>query len=291
MATIINQIKHTVKKGTNKVKAVFNPVTKEDINRHNYILEKLENEQKLLADRLQRNVYKDHVNLMIAQKAQNRSFHRIRDELAIWDASLKRPKEKLIEEERFREKAIKIQKQYENIVDDYAKEKGICTFLEDKDNCKTGLNCYWFDKEDVAGKDIGCYSRAEAPRDWSVQRRLGRRRKKPTSLDTIEELVGGRKKTRKKRKKRKKKTRKKRGGGTVKCPKVGTENANRDSLSPNTWYDFKAVRKGVIDARNADADNPPIIIELARTLTEEEKKKCRRGYFVNTQVKYSKDGR
>ena len=199
MATFVNKIKHTVKTGTNKVKAVFNPVTKEDIKRHNYILEKLENEQKLLVDRLQRNVYKNHVNLMIAQKAQNRSFYRIQDELALWDASLKRPKEKLIEEKRFREKAIEIQKQYENIVDDYAKEKGICTYLGDKDNCKAGLNCYWFGKDDVAGKDIGCYSRAEAPRDWSVQRRLGRRRKKPTSLDTIEELVGGRRKTRKKR--------------------------------------------------------------------------------------------
>ncbi len=69
----------------------------------------------------------------------------------------------------------------------------------------------------------------------------------------------------------------------MKCPKVGTENADRDSLLPNMWYDFKAVRKGVIDARNADDDNPPIIIEHARTLTAEEKKQCRRGYFVNTQ--------
>jgi hypothetical protein len=47
------------------------------------------------------------------------------------------------------------------------------------------------------------------------------------------------------------------------------------------WYDFKAVRKGVIDTRNADEDNPPIIIEHARLLTEEEKKQCRRGYFVD----------
>ena len=42
MATFVNKIKHTVKTGTNRVKAVFNPVTKEDIKRHNYILEKLE---------------------------------------------------------------------------------------------------------------------------------------------------------------------------------------------------------------------------------------------------------
>jgi hypothetical protein len=72
-----------------------------------------------------------------------------------------------------------------------------------------------------------------------------------------------------------------RGGGTVKCPKVGTENADPDSIIANMWYDFKAVRKGVIDTRNADEDNPPIIIEHARLLTEEEKKQCRRGYFVD----------
>ena len=213
MATFVNKIKHTVKTGTNRVKAVFNPVTKEDIKHHNYILEKLENEQKLLADRLQRNVYKNRVNLIIARKAQNRSFYRIQEELDIWDESLKRPKEKLIEEERFREKAIKIQKQYENIIDNYAKEKGICTFLEDKDNCKTGLNCYWFGKEDVAGKDVGCYSIKEPRKNWNVRRPV--KRSKATTLGTIQEnpdrgARGGKKKTkRRKRKRRKrKKTRK-----------------------------------------------------------------------------------
>jgi site-specific DNA-adenine methylase len=82
------------------------------------------------------------------------------------------------------------------------------------------------------------------------------------------------------KKKRRKKTRKMRGGGVVECPKVGTENAGLDSLLPANslmQYDFKAVRKGVVDFRQ----QPAIIIEAARMLTEEERSKCRRGYFVN----------
>ena len=207
MATIINKIKHTVKTGANKVKSVFRPVTEADREYHNDLLKTFENEQKRLVDRLQRGVYKTHGDLLVARRKQNESINRLQDALDEWDNSIKKKKEKDREEQRFRGEGIRILKQYEDIVDDYAKEKGICTFLEDKDSCKTAKTCYWFDKEDVAGKNVGCYSRKAPVINWSFPPE--RKRKKPTSLNTIEELVGGRRKTRKKRKKRKKKTRKK----------------------------------------------------------------------------------
>jgi hypothetical protein len=111
--------------------------------------------------------------------------------------------------------AIAIQKKYDNVISKQAQKQGICGYLSKK-TCSKGKDCYWFDKEDVAGKDVGCYSRKEPRKNWSIPLK---KKSQATTLGTIqenpvveEEQGGGKKKTkRRKRKRRKrKKTRRKR---------------------------------------------------------------------------------
>jgi hypothetical protein len=75
-------------------------------------------------------------------------------------------KQREIEMDRFLGNARTIQKQYDNIIPEYAKKKGICGYLTEKD-CTKGKDCYWFSPErDVVWKDVGCYSKNEPRKNW-----------------------------------------------------------------------------------------------------------------------------
>ena len=154
---------------------------------HDARILKLENEQKLLSTRLSKDIYKNVGDLNRARAAQNRSFERVIDHRNEWDRSTSRiprvNEERDRESERFIGAAQQIQNQYDNIINEHAKKKGMCGYLQEED-C-TGENCYWFGKEDVAGKDIGCYSNKEERKNWSVRRPV--KRSKATKLGTIQE--------------------------------------------------------------------------------------------------------
>jgi len=121
---------------------------------------------------LKSGAYKNTNDLNAAWQLQNRSFQKISDHRDAWDETTSTHphvnKQREIEMDRFLGNARAIQKQYDNIIHEYAKKKGICGYLTEED-CTQGKDCYWFGKEDVAGKDVGCYSRKEARKNWSIK--------------------------------------------------------------------------------------------------------------------------
>ena len=211
-------------------------VTPKIIAENNAIIKKLENEQKLLSSRLERGIYKNTADFRRAWEAQNRSFERIVNHRDMWeDTESTHPvvnKQREIEKDRFMGNAISIQKKYDNVISKQAQKQGVCEYLSEK-TCSKGKDCYWFGKEDVDGKDVGCYSRKEPRKNWSIP--LPIKRSTATTLDIVAEnpadeaaeeafegeeskmlgqggrRKGGRKRRTKKRKRRKrKKTRRKR---------------------------------------------------------------------------------
>ena len=117
---------------------------------------------------------------------------------------------------RFMDNAIAIQKKYDNVISKQAQKQGVCGYLSKK-TCSEGKDCYWFGKEDVAGKNVGCYSSREETIPIG-QRRLLKRSKTPNLTPIRENLEGGKKKT--KRRKRKKENAKRR---------VAKENAEQNT--------------------------------------------------------------
>merc|ERR1711981_877898 len=128
------------------------------------VIKTLDTEQKLLSHRLNKGVYKTLGDHKKAWEAQNRSFQRVIDHRDTWDeVSSTHPlvnKQREKEKGRFMDEAIAIQKKYDGIISKHAQQKGLCGYLP-KETCSKGKNCYWFGKEDVAGKDVGCYSTIE----------------------------------------------------------------------------------------------------------------------------------
>ena len=194
-------------------------VTPEISTKNDAKIDKLEKEQKLLSSKLKSCAYKNTNDLNAAWQLQNRSFQKILDHRDAWDKiASSHPlvnKQRERESNRFMDNAIAIQKKYDNVISKQAQKQGICGYLSKK-TCSKGKDCYWFDKEDVAGKDVGCYSRKEPRKNWSIPLK---KKSQATTLGTIqenpvaeEEQGGGKKKTkRRKRKRRKrKKTRRKR---------------------------------------------------------------------------------
>jgi len=194
-------------------------VTPEISTKNDAKIDKLEKEQKLLSSKLKSGAYKNTNDLNAAWQLQNRSFQKILDHRDAWDKiASSHPlvnKQRERESNRFMDNAIAIQKKYDNVISKQAQKQGICGYLSKK-TCSKGKDCYWFDKEDVAGKDVGCYSRKEPRKNWSIPLK---KKSQATTLGTIqenpvaeEEQGGGKKKTkRRKRKRRKrKKTRRKR---------------------------------------------------------------------------------
>ena len=163
-------------------------VTPKHIADHDARILKLKNEQKLLSRRLSKGVYKSSNDLNEAWQAQNRSFQRILDHRDAWDETTStHPRvneERARESGRFIGNAIQIQHQYDNIINEYAKKKGICRYLLEED-CTQGKDCYWFGKKNVDGKDVGCYSRKEPRKNWSIP--LPTKRSTVPTLDTLEE--------------------------------------------------------------------------------------------------------
>ena len=80
--------------------------------------------------------------------------------------------------------AIAIQNKYDNVISKQAQKQGVCGYLSEK-TCSKGKDCYWFGKEDVDGKDVGCYSRKEPRKYWSEMKPI--KRSKATTLGTIQE--------------------------------------------------------------------------------------------------------
>jgi len=144
-------------------------------------IEKLEQEQKLLSQRLNKGVYKTLGDHRTAWEAQNRSFQRIIDHRDKWDeVSSSHPhvnKQREEEATRFMDNAIAIQKKYDNIISKHAQKKGLCGYLSEE-TCRKGKDCYWFGTENVAGKNVGCYSKI-AERIPIGQKQLLKRSKKP----------------------------------------------------------------------------------------------------------------
>ena len=111
------------------------------------------------------------------------------------------------------DKAIAIQNKYDNVISKQAQKQGICGYLSKK-TCSKGKDCYWFGKEDVAGKDVGCYSRKEPRKNWSIPLK---KKSQATTLGTIqenpvaeEEQGGGKKKTKRRKRKKTRRKRKRR---------------------------------------------------------------------------------
>ena len=194
-------------------------VTHEMTAKNDAKVDELEAEQKRLESKLKRGVYKSTADFKQAWGSQNRSFQRMINHRDAWDEIESRHprvnKQRERESGRFMDNAIAIQKKYDNVISKQAQKQGICGYLSKK-TCSKGKDCYWFDKEDVAGKDVGCYSRKEPRKNWSIPLK---KKSQATTLGTIqenpvveEEQGGGKKKTkRRKRKRRKrKKTRRKR---------------------------------------------------------------------------------
>ncbi len=163
-------------------------VTPEIIAENNAIVKKLENEQKLLSSRLKRGVYKNTADFKRAWEAQNRSFERIVDHRDKWEETESTHpvvnKQREIEKDRFMGNGIAIQQKYDNVISEQAQKQGVCEYLSEK-TCSKGKDCYWFGKEDVDGKDVGCYSRKEPRKNWSVPQPI--KRSKATTLGTIQE--------------------------------------------------------------------------------------------------------
>ena len=163
-------------------------VTPEISAKNDAKIDKLEKEQKLLSSKLKSGAYKNTNDLNAAWQLQNRSFQKISDHRDAWDETTSTHprvnKQREIEMDRFLGNARAIKKQYDNIIHEYAKKKGICGYLLEED-CTQGKDCYWFGKEDVAGKNVGCYSRKEARKNWSVGAPI--KRSKKTNLPILGE--------------------------------------------------------------------------------------------------------
>ena len=163
-------------------------VTPKERAKNDAIITNLEKEQKLLLSRLKRGVYKNTADFKRAWEAQNRSFERIVNHRDKWeDVISTHPivnKQREIEKDRFMGNAIAIQNKYDNVISEQAQKQGVCEYLSEK-TCSKGKDCYWFGKEDVDGKDVGCYSRKEPRKNWSVPQPI--KRSKATTLGTIQE--------------------------------------------------------------------------------------------------------
>jgi len=162
-------------------------VTPEIIAKNDAKIDELKKEQKLLESKLKRGVYKSTADFKQAWEFQNRSFQRILDHRDSWDKiesthPLVR-KQREVEKDRFMDKAIAIQNKYDNVISKQAQKQGICGYLSKK-TCSKGKDCYWFGKEDVAGKDVGCYSRKEPRKNWSIPLK---KKSQATTLGTIQE--------------------------------------------------------------------------------------------------------
>jgi len=156
---------------------------------HDARILKLENEQKLLLTRLNRGIYKSVGDFNRAWSAQQRSFQRIIKHRDQWqEPTSKHPhvnREREEESDRFIEKALMIQKKYDNIISVQAQKQGVCDYLTEEKTCNQGNDCYWFDKKNVDGKDIGCYSEKETRKNWVGRQPI--KRSIASSLDTITE--------------------------------------------------------------------------------------------------------
>ena len=163
-------------------------VTPEISAKNDAKIDELEKEQKLLASKLKRGVYKSDADFKQAWKAQNRSFQRILDHRDAWDETTsKHPrvnKQREIEKDRFMGNAIAIQNKYDNVISKQAQKQGVCGYLSKK-TCNKGKDCYWFGKEDVDGKDVGCYSKKEPRKYWGEMKPA--KTSKATTLGTIQE--------------------------------------------------------------------------------------------------------
>ena len=163
-------------------------VTSEISAKNDAKIDELEKEQKLLKSKLKRGVYKSDADFKQAWEHQNNSFQRILDHRDAWDETTSRHprvnKQREIEKDRFMGNAIAIQNKYDNVISEQAQKQGVCGYLSEK-TCSKGKDCYWFGKEDVDGKDVGCYSRKEPRKNWSVPQPI--RRSKATTLGTIQE--------------------------------------------------------------------------------------------------------
>ena len=159
-------------------------VTDEIRNKNNARIKKLENEQKLLESKLKRGVYKSNADFNRAWGAQNRSMQRMIDYRDRWDEIksthpiVRQQREE--EKDRFMGEAIAIQNKYEYVV---AQKKGECGSLS-KETCSKGKDCYWFGIEKVRGKDVGCYSKKELGKNWSLPLK---KTSKATTLGIIQE--------------------------------------------------------------------------------------------------------
>ena len=178
-------------------------VTPEISAKNDAKIDELEKEQKLLASKLKRGVYKSDADFKQAWEFQNRSFQRILDHRDAWDETTsKHPrvnKQREIEKDRFMGNAIAIQNKYDNVISKQAQKQGVCGYLSEK-TCSKGKDCYWFGAN-VIGKDVGCYSRKEPRKNWSAPQPI-KRSKTPNLTPIRENLEGGKKKT-KRRKRRK----------------------------------------------------------------------------------------
>ena len=175
-------------------------VTAAVMKKNDDVINKLDKEQKLLESRLNRGVYKTLGDHRTAWEAQNRSFQRIIDHQNKWnEVTSSHPhinRQREDEARRFMDKAIVIQKKYDGIISKHAQKKGVCGYLS-KETCSKGKNCYWFGTENVAGKNVGCYSKIEETIPIG-QKQLLKRSKKPKdrsgqSLSTLGEgakLIG-----------------------------------------------------------------------------------------------------
>ncbi len=163
-------------------------VTPEIIAKNDVKVDELEKEQKLLESKLKRGVYKRTADFVQARKFQNRSFQRILDHRDRWDeiesTHPRVRKQREVEKDRFMDKAIAIQNKYDNVISEQAQKQGICEYLSKK-TCSKGKDCYWFGKEDVAGKDVGCYSTKEPT--IPIGQPITKRRSKKPNLPTLGE--------------------------------------------------------------------------------------------------------
>ena len=144
-------------------------VTAKVMKKNDDVINKLDTEQKLLLHRLNKGVYKTLGDHKKAWEAQNRSFQRMLDHRDKWDEiesthpRVRKQREK--EKDRFMDEAIAIQQEYDGIISKHAQKKGICEYLSKK-TCSKGKDCYWFGTENVAGKNVGCYSNKEPGKNW-----------------------------------------------------------------------------------------------------------------------------
>jgi len=163
-------------------------VTPKVIAKNDAKIDELEKEQKLLKSKLKRGVYKSTADFKQVWEFQNRSFQRILDHRDRWDkiesTHPRVRKQREEEKDRFMDKAIAIQNKYDNVISEQAQKQGICEYLSKK-TCSKGKDCYWFGKEDVAGKDVGCYSMKE--RTIPIGQPITRKRSKKPNLPTLGE--------------------------------------------------------------------------------------------------------